>query len=180
MNINKVVIPAIIISIAGLTSWRSITQQSRKFNIPKTSNIGTVKRVSDGDTLVLENGNRIRLCGIDAPEKDQPLGKESKTNLERLIANARNQVMVQETDRDRYGRIVAEVFVKANTSNPEEEYLLNAEQLSAGMAYVYPQYVNGCTQPDVLKQAERNAIAAKKGVWSNPNSVKPWDFRKKK
>jgi endonuclease YncB( thermonuclease family) len=174
MQPKKIIIPIVIAATAGIVSWQAIQTQSNR--VPQSSKTAIVKKVSDGDTLTLQNGDRVRLCGIDAPEKSQKFGPESKANLQRLINRAGGQVIVQDMGRDRYNRIVGEVFISAGTPNREEEHLLNAEQLLAGMAYVYPQYVN-CSQPDVLKQAEQRAIATKKGVWAGKYQ-KPWEFRK--
>lgn len=135
-----------------------------------------VERVSDGDTIVLDNGNKVRLCGIDAPEKDQPLGAESKQNLERLIKSAGGSVLVQENDRDRYGRIVGEVFIKTS----HDEQLLNAEQVRSGLAFVYPHYVKHCINEVALTNVENDAKQRKIGVWRDPNYQRPWNYRRLK
>ena len=140
-----------------------------------------VKRVTDGDTIVLDNGDKIRFCGIDAPETQhgnkpgQPLGEESKANLQKLIDAAGGTVLVMGTDRDRYGRIVAEIFTKVAGS--EEEKYLNGEQVRSGLAYDYKQYSKSCLNHDVIATSEERAIAEKKGVWSG-SYQKPWDFRR--
>ena len=134
-----------------------------------------VKRVTDGDTIMLDNGDKIRFCGIDAPEKAQPLGAESKANLQRLIDAAGGTVLVMEGERDRYGRIVGEVFTKVAGS--EEEKYLNGEQVRNGFAYHYAQYSSSCVNRDVIATSEERAIAEKRGVWSGTYQ-KPWDFRK--
>jgi len=134
-----------------------------------------VKRVTDGDTITLDNGDKIRFCGIDAPEKAQPLGAESKANLQKLIDAAGGTVLVMEGERDRYGRIVGEVFTKVSGS--EEEKYLNGEQVRSGLAYHYKQYSNSCVNRDVIETSEERAKAEKKGVWSG-SYQKPWDFRK--
>ena len=134
-----------------------------------------VKRVTDGDTITLDNGDKIRFCGIDAPEKAQPLGAESKANLQKLIDAAGGTVLVMEGERDRYGRIVGEVFTKVSGS--EEEKYLNGEQVRSGLAYHYKQYSNSCVNHDVIATSEERAIAEKKGVWSG-SYQKPWDFRR--
>ena len=137
--------------------------------------------MTDGDTIVLDNGDKIRFCGIDAPETQhgnkpgQPLGEESKANLQRLIDAAGGTVLVMEGDRDRYGRIVAEIFTKVAGS--QEEKYLNGEQVRSGLAYDYKQYSKSCLNHDVIETSEERAKAEKKGVWSG-SYQKPWDFRK--
>src|SRR4028118_519381 len=69
--------------------------------------------VYDGDTFQVQCDGRkqkIRLCGIDAPEIKQPLGIESRNYLRSLFAQAKGQVIVIEMDRDKYGRTVAEIL----------------------------------------------------------------------
>ncbi|MEG4490285.1 thermonuclease family protein [Microcoleus sp. D3_18_C4] len=87
--------------------------------------------VYDGDTFRVKCDNReqkIRLCGIDAPEAKQPLGIESRDYLRSLIAKAKSQVIVVEMDRDRYGRTVAEVLF----DTAEGEQSVQEEMLKAG------------------------------------------------
>jgi micrococcal nuclease len=74
---------------------------------------------------------------------------------------------------DRYGRSVAEVF----TQQGGQEQPLNAEQLMGGMAYVYPQYIAGCDNGDVMKDAEKMAQAGRQGVWAG-SYQRPWEYRK--
>ena len=98
------------------------------FKLPQTSKDATVWRVKpgsiyDGDTLRLLGDNRelkIRLCGIDAPEKQMPLGIEARDYLRSLIDKSNGRVHLIEVETDRYGRTVAELFVPLLT-NPEQE-----------------------------------------------------------
>ncbi|MBD1859985.1 MULTISPECIES: thermonuclease family protein [Leptolyngbya] len=140
---------------------------------PSMSQYHSVKRVSDGDTIVLNNGEKVRLCGIDAPESSQPLGAESTANLKRLIDAAGGKVIVTEMERDRYGRIIGEVFVK----RANDEALLNIEQLQSGMAYLYERYAKNCMNGSLFPDAESRAKAKKRGVWKG-NYQRPWDFRR--
>ncbi|NJL54688.1 thermonuclease family protein [bacterium] len=135
-----------------------------------------VVRVSDGDTLVVREGmqeEKIRFCGIDAPEKDQPLGDAAKVLINQLIEQANGQVVITPVERDRYGRIIAEVFTVSN----DGEKLLQQELLTAGLAYVYPQYIDGCPNAQPMKLAEAIAQDEKVGVWSG-DYQKPWDYRR--
>ncbi|MGB7251946.1 MAG: thermonuclease family protein, partial [Phormidesmis sp.] len=70
--------------------------------------------VYDGDTFRVSDDNqeiKVRLCGIDAPEKDQALGTESRDHLRSLIARGSGRIILVPTDTDQYGRTVAEAFV---------------------------------------------------------------------
>ena len=140
--------------------------------------------VYDGDTLRLKKGHRIlkiRLCGMDAPETKQPRGMESRDTLKALIAKGDGTVIVTPVENDRYGRLVAELFVqpRPGTGYQEgEEIFLNAEMVKLGLAYDYKQFSGRCPNGDAIAQAEEIAQASKVGVWSDSNSVKPWDWRR--
>jgi len=142
--------------------------------IPVQANPRTcdVVRISDGDTVrVSRNGNveRIRFCGIDAPEKKQELGKESTNYLKRLLGNG--QVTVVPVETDRFGRTVAELFVG--------DRFINAAMVKAGMAYEYRQFSKKCPNKLQIRNAEAIAQRNKVGVWNGGNHQFPWDFRRK-
>lgn len=179
--------PLLAIALLGFLAW----QQGHLFLSRERAQSQTyqVLKVSDGDTITVRSMNtgeeaRIRFACIDAPEvahgnqPGQPVGQESKANLKRLIDRAGGKVMVQAVDRDRYGRIVGEVFASArNPQQPEEEVFLNAEQVRSGMAYVYRKYASSCSQVAILEDLEKGAKAARKGVWARDDQ-KPWDYRR--
>ena len=98
-----------------------------------------VVNVADGDTLTVGSRGKkekLRLCGIDAPEvahgskPGQPFGNEATEKLRSLVGGVGNEVIVMPIEKDRYGRTVAEVFVK--TPNSEEETFVNGELVAAG------------------------------------------------
>ena len=141
------------------------------------SKLVNIVAVSDGDTVKLETGERIRFCGIDAPEKSQPRGPESKAALQKLVDSTKGEAFLIETDRDRYGRIVGELFISANDpKQPEREINLNSEQILTGNAYFYAQY-SKCPNREALEKAESIAQRGKVGVYSG-DYEKPWDYRK--
>ncbi|WP_375495943.1 thermonuclease family protein [uncultured Nostoc sp.] len=179
LHINKIFISASLVAIAV-----SGCNKSNADNPPMAiSEEWQVIRVSDGDTIVVRQTDgrekKLRLCGIDAPEKIQPLGKESKANLQRLVDEADKTVMVTEIESDayggklRYGRTVAEVFSSKN--GVEKNF--NEEQLSSGNAYMYRQYAGKCPNKLAFEKAEAIAQSKKLGVWSG-NYQRPWDYRK--
>ncbi|MEP0913738.1 thermonuclease family protein [Leptolyngbya sp. GB1-A1] len=144
---------------------------------PKQSERGQVVSVSDGDTLVVRSGGReqrVRFCGIDAPEKDQPLGSEAKAYLQKLVDDAGGNGILMQIDRDKDGQMVAEVFTRASDGS---EKSLQEELLMAGLAYVYPTYVSSCPNGNSFKQAEAIAKEKRVGVWGR-NDQRPWDYRK--
>jgi len=134
--------------------------------------------VYDGDTLrVLCDGEeiKIRMCGIDAPEvkPKQPLGIESRDKLRELLPDGA-MVSVVEIERDRYGRMVAEVW---NDAAPGEQFI-NGAMVLAGMAHHYRQYSSNCPGFESLVLAEELARSQSLGVFA-PGNVEPWEWRKR-
>lgn len=160
----------------SLSPKNSVGQQAAP--IPRDSGFWTVLSVSDGDTIKIRNSEgeikNIRLCGVDAPEKIQPLGTESKANLQRLVESANNKVIGYPVEIDKYGRTVAEVF----THKGDSEKFLNEEQVKSGNAYLYARYSRKCQNVSALEKAEEIARGQHLGVWSRSDLIKPWDFRK--
>ena len=127
-----------------------------------------VVSISDGDTFTgLDSQNRqvkVRLHGIDAPEKAQAFGNVSRKALGDLIEG--KTVEVQQVDKDRYGRVVANVHVGGTH--------VNREQVAKGLAWRYVQY----DKKGEFTQVEQAARAARKGVWGDANPVPHWEWRK--
>jgi micrococcal nuclease len=126
--------------------------------------------VTDGDTLtVLTARNtqvRIRLAGIDAPEAGQDFGTRAKQAASSLAFG--KAVTISERDTDRYGRTVAEVILPDGRS-------LNREMVGQGMAWWYRKYAANDT---VLARLEAEARRERRGLWTEPGPVPPWDWRK--
>ena len=134
---------------------------------------GKVVSVTDGDTIVvLDTGNaqhKIRLTGIDAPERGQALGTKSKEYLSDSVAG---KFVVMEYDkRDRYKRILGKVLLSDQD--------MNLEQVKAGFAWHYKKYQNEQSPSDreLYSQAEIEAREAKRGLWYDPEPVAPWEYR---
>ena len=140
--------------------------------------------VYDGDTLRVQRGVqelKIRFCGIDAPEKKQPRGIESRDYLRSLIAKGDGSVMLTPIEKDLYGRTVAELFVRPRPGKgyqPGEEIYLNGAMVQAGLAYHYERYSDNCENRDAIAAAEEIAQANGAGVWSDAAAVKPWEWRR--
>jgi len=129
---------------------------------------GKVVSVTDGDTIkVLKDGKqvKIRLAAIDCPEKGQPYGNAAKKFTANMVAG--KVVKIWPTDTDRYGRIVAFIFVGNKN--------LNKELLSAGLAWHYKKY----SRDPELAKLEFDARSKKIGLWSEPDPVAPWEWRRK-
>lgn len=137
---------------------------------------GKVVGVADGDTItVLDKSNtqyKVRLSGIDAPEKHQPFGQVSKQSLSDLAFS--KEVVVEWTKQDRYKRIVGKVLV--NNSD------VNLEQVNRGLAWHFKKYQK--EQPvadrESYSQAEEQAKLNKLGLWVDKELIPPWDWRKAK
>ena len=144
---------------------------------------GRVVRVADGDTITVLDPQRqehkIRLSGIDAPEKAQPFGQRSKENLARLAYG--QDVEVVWSKRDRYGRIVGRVMVPPLDCRSCKSSLdASMAQLTAGMAWWYRKYAPE-QLPDERRRyelAEAEAKAKQVGLWRDPDPVAPWDWRR--
>jgi endonuclease YncB( thermonuclease family) len=160
-----------------------------QLQLPNGSRTCEVTKVTDGDTLSVNCSGwkeRVRLCGIDAPEVrhgiqlGQPLGEESRNNLQRLVNEGKGRVYIAEMDRDRYNRIVAEVFIdtegRSRDGSPIQKFL-NGEQVMAGLAYEYKQYSSNCLNREAIASAEEEARSQKLGVWAR-GELKPWDYRR--
>jgi endonuclease YncB( thermonuclease family) len=131
---------------------------------------GKVVSIADGDTLtVLHAGKqeRVRLYGVDCPEKKQPFGTRARQFAGELVFQ--KVVTVRIKDRDRYGRTVGEVVLP-------DGRILNQELVRAGLAWWYREYAAADVRLALL---EREARAAARGVWSDPNAVPPWEYRKR-
>ena len=136
---------------------------------------GHVIRVSDGDTIVVMDSTntqyKVRLSGIDAPEKKQPYGQESKQALYDDVYQ--KAVTVQYRKKDRYGRIVGKVI------NDGED--VNIKQLRRGLAWHYKKYEAEQEDNDrgEYAEAERIAKSSSVGLWKDHEPTAPWDFRHK-
>lgn len=109
---------------------------------------------------------KIRLHGIDCPERGQDFSKVAKDYLSSMIAG--KIVEVKKTDIDRYGRTVGIVTV--------EGQIVNEEVLKAGLAWHYKKYDTNPAWAALEEEARIN----KKGLWQNDNAMPPWEYRKSK
>lgn len=132
---------------------------------------GKVIRVLDGDTIeVLQVNNertRIRLNGIDAPEKKQDFGQRSRQFLSDEIAL--QVVTIQGDETDRYGRLLGTVWLNGRD--------INAEQIRHGMAWAYRYH--GKASNSAYLAMEKEARKQRKGLWIDPAAKEPWKWRMK-
>ena len=162
---------AFVLSIVCLTApvWADFKADVDADN--RTANFtGPVVRVIEGDTFeVLHNHHSklIRLNGIDCPEKGQPFGLFAEHVASDLVF--RKQVTLQTHGLDEYGSTIGDVILPDGTN-------LNQELVRRGLCWWYRGYAPGDT---VLEGLEKKAREAKKGLWADPQSVPPWEWRKR-
>ncbi len=137
---------------------------------------GLVVSVSDGDTITVldesKQQHKIRLMGIDAPEKKQAYGQRSKESLSELVYM--KDVDVTWTKRDRYGRTVGQVSVDGTD--------MCLEQIKRGMAWHYKQYQREQAESDrsLYSDSESLAREMKIGLWHDETPIEPSIFRHNK
>ena len=127
-----------------------------------------VKRVKDGDSLVIESGGReveIRLAGsIDAPELNQAHGRQARAELRSLVEG--REVELKLFEGDAYRRIIARVLVGGLD--------VSEEMVRRGFAWVRRAYEPA---PELIR-LEEQARAAGRGLWAEADPVPPWIWRK--
>jgi endonuclease YncB( thermonuclease family) len=131
---------------------------------------GKVVSIQDGDTitiLVEDTTYRIRLYGIDCPERGQAYGTAARNYTgERCFGDT---VLIRSHGTDKYGRLLGEVILADSTN-------LNELLVGAGMAWWYKKYV----QSEVLESLEKEAREYGRGLWNDPEPMPPWEFRRSK
>ena len=135
-----------------------------------TTNNNTVKviKIVDGDTydLLTEDKTtiRIRMNGIDAPERGQPFYQKAKDFLGQLCFQ--KNIRIVKIDIDMHGRVIADSYLDDGTS-------LSYEMVRNGFAWHFKKYSNDTK----LAQLEIDAKSMKLGLWVDENPTAPWDIR---
>lgn len=132
---------------------------------------GKVVGIADGDTITVLRGKdeiKVRLHGVDCPERAQDFGKRAKQFTSDAAFGKIVTVIIK--DIDRYGRTVGVVMLPGDRS-------LNHALVEAGLAWWYRKYA-----PDdqTLRQLQDEAKTSQRGLWSHPNPVPPWEYRRHK
>jgi len=141
--------------------------------LPLQAFSGRVVGVSDGDTITVlqsdsqghQTPTKVRLAGIDCPEKAQAFGYKAKQFTSDLVFQ--KYVRVEVTDQDRYGRTVGEVLIGTTS--------LNQSLVANGYAWWYRRYA---PKNETLKTLETQAKNKKLGLWIDHSPVPPWEFRR--
>lgn len=130
---------------------------------------GQVIDVLDGDTVKLRSDwhiYKIRLAGIDAPEKQQAYGAQSKIYLEHLIAD--KDVSIKVLSCDQYGRYVGKIYLNGKD--------INGEMIRSGYAWHYYHFDSNPVYAGFMLDAQRS----NRGLWQEVHPTPPWIFRKGK
>lgn len=123
-----------------------------------------VTRVIDGDTIELENGEKVRYIGINTPESVDPrkkvecLGKEAATFNKSLVEGKRVRLEKDVSDRDKYGRLLRFVFLEDGT-------FVNEVLVREGYASTMP-YAPDVSKKDLFREAETDAKQNEMGLWN--------------
>ena len=136
---------------------------------PPHSFEGRVVKIADGDTITVlldKTQHKIRLEGIDAPEKGQAYGAKARQTLADKIFG--QKVRVDWTKRDRYGRIIGRVYLG--------ERDISLEMVKDGFAWHYKRY----SKEAALADAEKEARKAGRGLWSDREPTPPWEWRRER
>ena len=134
----------------------------------KETNYGKVVSIADGDTftMLLDNQRtlRVRLVGIDCPERYQPYSNVARQFLSDAIFG--KEVMVVVDSEDQYGRALGWVF--------HDDKNIKQELLKAGLAWRYKRY----SKDRELQALEDQARKQKMGLWQDKDPIPPWDWRR--
>lgn len=130
---------------------------------------GRVVSVADGDTLTILDAefqqHKVRLAGIDAPEKAMPFGQVSKQKLAEICFEKQAEITI--VNIDRYGRTVGDVVCDGVHANEE--------MVKGGYAWVYRHYDRGF---EAFYPLEQEAKDAKLGLWVDSEPTPPWEWRR--
>jgi endonuclease YncB( thermonuclease family) len=157
-------------------SWREATDKLEELGaeregkpLPEFELTGRVVRVADGDTLsVLDSNNKqhkIRLHGIDTPEREQRYGKAAWDALADMVDGKTVNVVV--LGEDSYGRTDGTIYLG--------ERNINVAMVAGGHAWWYRYYA---PHNRLLATTEEEAREQRRGLWAQPNPVPPWDWRR--
>lgn len=135
---------------------------------PADAQARTCKRVVDGDTVVLDGGERVRLVGVDTPELHRPgwpvqyFAREAKAFTKRLVQGRRVKLAFDRERADKYGRTLGYLWLEDGT-------FVNREIVARGYGFAYTRHPFRWL--DEFRAAERAARAAGAGLWAHPDSI---------
>lgn len=157
-----VLILAILLALLGYLA-RETTRQQAPAGEPPAAGTYTVARVYDGDSLALDNGAKVRLTGIDAPDKkyDMHYADQARSRAKDLLEGKSVRLLPAKDPLDSYKRTLAYLYLERNGS----ETLVNAELARLGLAYAFPYEPNTRHAAEIL-EAQKDAQQARRGLWN--------------
>jgi len=172
---NRDGVPRVVAAVARSIALSLLVAVSISV-VQATEIAGVVVGVTDGDTVkVLDKRkvlHKIRLAGIDAPEKRMRYGQRAKQRLSDMVY--RRSVIVVARNKDRYGRTIGKIVVDGRDAN--------LAMIEAGLAWHYKRYSKQQSPGDRIRyaQAETNARRQGVGLWAQPQPTPPWEWRAKR
>jgi endonuclease YncB( thermonuclease family) len=173
---------SVLALVLAIGAWVSVPVPAR---VATTDSFeANVVGVIDGDTIDVRTGDtppyRIRLAGIDAPEKKQPFGNKARQSLSDLVYQ--ETVRIEWSKKDKYGRLVGKILVAppGPCATPCKAIVdVNLAQIAAGYAWHYKEYEKEQPKQDRLAydHAEQHAREQKLGLWKDAHPVPPWEWR---
>lgn len=170
IKLRKMLSTTIIIIALALATYSHALANVAVINATDDVIVGIVVSVADGDTITVIGNKtqyRIRLFGIDAPERHQDFSNRARQFLADMVFG--KQVRVIRQDIDRYGRIVGIVYVV--------DVCINEEMVRNGLVWVYRYYCIISLCEDWLR-LELQAKEGKIGLWFDADPVPPWEYRR--
>jgi endonuclease YncB( thermonuclease family) len=172
--LTRLIALLVLSGVLGVLGQDAPTPVSHTFGLEHVSIHGRITGIVDGDTInvriIGKQQIRVRIAFIDAPEKGQPFGQQAKAAMSELLFGKDVELQAHRIDRD--WRLVARVLV----DNQDAGF----ELLKQGLCWVYERYLPEAS-PDIQTSYQRAQAVAREqkfGLWSDPNPVPPWDWRK--
>jgi micrococcal nuclease len=167
MQIDKISLAILSLSVLFLLNPIMLLAKTEHYT-------GNVVSVADGDTFTILTSDferfKVRLYGVDSPEKKQPYGVDARQYLDDLLYGKTVELEVKYIDM--YSRYVSLVYI--------DNQLVNNLVIAEGYAWIYKTY---CKQKDICQMFEKSEIQArkeKKGLWVDKSPIAPWDWRNPK
>ncbi|MCC6812145.1 MAG: thermonuclease family protein [Deltaproteobacteria bacterium] len=157
--------------LAWCVAFSAVDASARERKPPRASEAAVVKRAVDGDTLELEDGRKVRLLGVDAPELRHPkaqvetFGAAARDFTQKQVAGQTVRLEFESRTTDKYGRVLAYVYV-ASTG-----FFLNSELVAQGYAHVESRWP--FRHLDEFRELERNARTKALGLWGPVSNDQP-------
>lgn len=160
-----------ILFLISLSYFSGCTFSKNKSHFSNTDHQikGTVVAIFDGDTYQLLTSHqqtiKVRMEGIDAPEREMPYHKVSQKYLSQLIY--KKEIILIKTGEDQYRRSLGFTYLPDETD-------INLLMLQSGMAWHYKRYNQDIQYADAEQKAREERI----GLWQDQHPTPPWSFRK--